>query len=41
MAAIPARMSTMILESDVLTGLWRPVSYLKDFGEQAYFVNMP
>lgn len=31
----------MILESDVLTSLWRLVSYLKDFREQAYFVNMP
>jgi hypothetical protein len=36
-----ARMSTMILEADVLTGPWRLVSYLKDFGEQAYFVNLP
>ncbi|MCU0963177.1 MAG: hypothetical protein MUF48_24045 [Pirellulaceae bacterium] len=36
-----ARMSTMVLEADQLTGPWRLVSYLKDFGEQAYFVNLP
>ncbi|MDR1145074.1 MAG: hypothetical protein LBK71_02945 [Verrucomicrobiales bacterium] len=35
------KMNTYILESDSLTGDWRLVSYLKDFGEQAYFVNIP
>ena len=35
------KMNTYILESDTLTGDWRLVSYLKDFGEQAYFVNIP
>lgn len=32
---------TYILESDAVTGPWRMVAYLKDFGEQAYFVNFP
>ncbi len=36
-----ARMNTYILESDQLTGNWKLISYLKDFGEQAYFVNFP
>ena len=36
-----AKMSTYILESDKLTGEWKMVTYLKDFGEQAYFVNIP
>ena len=36
-----ARMHTYILEADALTGPWRLVTYLKDFGEQAYFVNFP
>lgn len=36
-----ARMSTTVLEADVLTGPWRMVSHLKDFGQQAYFVNLP
>jgi hypothetical protein len=36
-----AKMHTYILESDSLTGEWKLVSYLKDFGEQAYFVNIP
>jgi hypothetical protein len=33
--------NTYIMESDRLTGPWRLVSYLKHFGEQAYFVNIP
>ena len=33
--------NTMILESDLITGPWRLVTYLRDFGEQAYFVNIP
>ena len=36
-----ARMNTYILESDRLTGNWKMICYLKDFGEQAYFVNFP
>lgn len=36
-----ARMNTYLLEADTLTGPWRLVTYLKNFGEQAYFVNFP
>ncbi|MCC5836056.1 MAG: hypothetical protein JJU20_15115 [Opitutales bacterium] len=36
-----SRMHTYFLESESLTGPWRIVSYLKDFGQQAYFVNIP
>ncbi len=36
-----SKMNTYILESDNLTGKWRIVTYMKDFGEQAYFVNIP
>ena len=36
-----ARMSSYILESDRITGPWKLVTYLKDFGEQAYFLNFP
>jgi GH43 family beta-xylosidase len=36
-----ARMNTYLLEANTLTGPWRLVTYLKDFGEQAYFVNLP
>jgi hypothetical protein len=32
---------TYLLEADSLTGPWRMLSYLKHFGEQAYFVNIP
>jgi hypothetical protein len=32
---------TYILESDVMTGPWRRVTYMKEFGAQAYFVNFP
>jgi hypothetical protein len=35
------RMSSYLLESDELTGPWRIAVYLKDFGEQAYFLNVP
>ncbi len=35
------KFSTYILESDAVTGPWRLVTYMKDFGEQAYFVNIP
>jgi len=36
-----AKMNSYILESDNITGPWKLVSYLKDFGEQAYFLNYP
>ena len=36
-----ARMNTYLLESDKITGSWKLVTYLKNFGEQAYFVNIP
>ena len=34
-------MDSYILEADELTGPWRIVCYMKDFGEQAYFLNFP
>ncbi|GHT23133.1 hypothetical protein FACS189430_05940 [Bacteroidia bacterium] len=36
-----ARMNTYVLESESLTGEWKLISYMKSFGEQAYFVNIP
>jgi hypothetical protein len=36
-----AKMSSYILESDRITGPWKLVSYMKDFGEQGYFLNIP
>ena len=36
-----ARMNTYFLESDKLDGEWKLITYLKNFGEQAYFVNFP
>ena len=33
--------NTYILESDRITGPWKLVAYLRHFGEQAYFVNIP
>ncbi len=33
--------NTYILESDAVTGPWKLVTYLRHFGEQAYFVNIP
>ena len=36
-----SKMNTYILESRELTGEWRLVTYMKNFGEQAYFVNIP
>jgi hypothetical protein len=35
------RMRTYLLESDAITGPWRLVHYFRDFGPQAYFVNLP
>jgi hypothetical protein len=36
-----SRYNTYILESDRLTGPWHLVSHMSNFGEQAYFVNIP
>ena len=36
-----AKMTSYILEADVITGPWRMVAYMKDFGEQGYFLNIP
>ncbi len=33
--------NTYILESDRIVGPWKLVAYMKHFGEQAYFVNIP
>ncbi|MHC4706904.1 MAG: hypothetical protein ACYS8I_07445, partial [Planctomycetota bacterium] len=35
------KMHSYILESDKLTGPWKLVTYMKDFGEQGYFLNFP
>ncbi|MDR1186930.1 MAG: hypothetical protein LBK95_05665 [Bifidobacteriaceae bacterium] len=35
------KMNTYILEADQVSGPWSLVTYMKDFGEQAYFVNLP
>ena len=34
-------MNTFILEADAITGPWRMVVFMKEFGTQAYFVNVP
>ena len=36
-----SRYNTYVLESSRPTGPWRLVTYLRNFGEQAYFVNIP
>ena len=36
-----AKMNSYILEADQITGPWGMVAYLKDFGEQGYFLNFP
>jgi len=36
-----AKMSSYILESDRITGPWKLVTYMKDFGEQGYFLSIP
>jgi hypothetical protein len=36
-----SRYHTYLLESDRITGPWRLVTHLSNFGEQAYFVNLP
>lgn len=35
------KFDTYILESDRITGPWKLVTYMKNFGEQGYFVNIP
>ncbi len=34
-------MDTYLLEADAITGPWKMVTYMKHFGEQGYFVNLP
>ena len=34
-------MNTYLLESASLDGDWKIIAYMEDFGEQAYFVNIP
>jgi len=36
-----SKFNTYILESDHITGPWKLVVYMREFGEQAYFVNIP
>lgn len=36
-----AKMNSYILEADRITGPWRLVTYMKEFGEQGYFLNIP
>jgi hypothetical protein len=38
---VHGRYDTYILESKEMTGPWRLVTYMKHFGEQGYFVNIP
>jgi len=35
------KMNSYILESSKITGPWKLVTYMKDFGEQGYFLNFP
>lgn len=32
---------TYLMESDKMTGPWKMVTYMREFGRQAYFVNIP
>ena len=36
-----SRYNSYLLESDNMTGPWKMLSYMKDFGEMAYFLNIP
>jgi len=36
-----SKFNTYILESSKITGPWRLVVYMRNFGQQAYFVNFP
>lgn len=35
------KMNSYILEADTITGPWRMVVYMKEFGQQGYFLNFP
>jgi hypothetical protein len=35
------KMNSYILEADKITGPWKLVTYMNDFGEQGYFLNFP
>jgi len=35
------KMDSYILEADKITGPWRMATYMKDFGEQGFFLNFP
>ncbi|WP_139958305.1 DUF4185 domain-containing protein [Flavicella sediminum] len=36
-----SNMDSYILESDAITGPWKMVTYMKEFGTQGYFLNFP
>jgi hypothetical protein len=36
-----SQMNTYLLESDNIAGDWKMITYMKNFGEQGYFVNIP
>ncbi len=36
-----SRYNTYVLESDRITGPWKLMTHMSNFGEQAYFVNLP
>jgi len=36
-----AKMNSYILEADKVTGPWKLITYMKEFGEQGYFLNLP
>jgi hypothetical protein len=36
-----SRFNSFILESNEITGPWKLVTYMKNFGEQGYFLNFP
>jgi len=36
-----SQMNTYLLEADKITGEWKLITYMKNFGEQGYFVNIP
>lgn len=36
-----SHMDSYFLEADQLTGPWRIITYMKNFGEQSYFLNIP
>ncbi|MCE5250772.1 hypothetical protein LLG96_11190 [bacterium] len=36
-----AKMNSYILESNAITGPWKMITYMKNFGEQGYFLNFP